>query len=440
MNLPISLRQRPQVFFGWWMVALGAFVTSINKSAVNKGFTVFILPVEEYFGASRATVSFIFALARSENGPTGPIAGWLVDRFGPRALLFVGAVMSGGGFLVLAQTHSVWGFALIYLGLITVGSNIGFSYPMATLINNWFYRQKAMAMSVFHASDSVIPAVLVPVIALILVAWGLEKSLTVIGIVLLVAILPLAFFIKDTPESMGLTMDGDPPAGSEAARRVSARARKNWVPPTDYSVKDAMRTPTYWILVSGTALRLTAKGAITLHIIPIFVSKGLDQQTAALFFSLLLVITIPMYLIVGWVADRLPKSWVLLVTSVAGAASFVLLALPIEAIWVILAWVVLFALVEASAPVNWAALGEYFGRKTFTQLRGLVQFANFPGVLLAPVFVGWWFDIHGDYVVPLWIFAGVFLLGGLVFGVMRNPQSKRPVKQEEVPADQGSIA
>ena len=413
------------------MVTLGAFVTSINKTAVNKGFPVFILPVKEYFDTNLATVAFIFSLARSENGPTGPLAGWLVDRFGPRLLLFVGATMSGGGFLILGQTRSIWAFGLIYLGVITVGSNIGFSYPMATLINNWFYRQKAMAMSVFHAADSIMPALLVPVLAITLVNWGLERTFTVIGIVLLVAILPLAFFIKDTPESMGLTMDGDPPVGAEAPERAGKAGGQAWTPPRDYSLKGAMRTPTYWVLVLGTALRLVAKAAIMLHIIPILVSKGVDQQGAALIFSLLLIMTIPLYLVLGWLADRFPKNWVLMAASVAGTASFALLATPLQALWVVLVFVFLFAIAEASAPTNWAALGEYFGRKTFSQLRGFVQFANFPGVLLAPVFVGWWFDIHGNYTLPLWIFTGVFGLGALTFALMRSPRTGVLARAEE---------
>jgi MFS family permease len=440
LNLPALSLHRPRFFFGWWMVTLGAFVTSINKTAVNKGFPVFILPVEEYFGASRATVSFIFSLARSESGPTGPLAGWLVDRFGPRLLIFVGATMSGGGFLLLGQTRSIWAFALIYLGIITVGSNIGFSYPMATLINNWFYRQKAMAMSVFHAADSVVPALLVPVVAIILVSWGLERTFTIIGIVLLVAILPLAFFIRDTPEGMGLTMDGDPPAGADASNRASQTGRKTWVPPVDYSLRGAMRTPTYWVLVLGTALRLVAKAAIMLHIIPIMVSKGVEQHAAALMFSLLLIMTVPLYLVVGWLADRFPKNWVLMAASVAGTASFALLATPLQAVWVVLVFVFLFAIAEASAPTNWAALGEYFGRKTFSQLRGFVQFANFPGVLLAPVFVGWWFDIHGNYTLPLWIFTGVFGLGALTFGLMRSPRTRVLAREEDPVSPTGSSA
>ena len=422
MNLAPLLARRPKMFLGWWMVSLGAFVTSINKTAVNKGFPVFILPVEEYFGASRATVSFIFSLARSENGPTGPVAGFLVDRFGPRIMIVIGAAMSGGGFLILGQTNNIWGFAAIYLGVVTIGSNLGFSYPMATLLNNWFYRQKAMAMSVFHAMDSVIPALLVPFIALSIAEFGLAFTFNVIGIVILVTVLPLTVFFKNTPESVGLTMDGDPPGGTSApTRSEGSKPASNWQPPAEFDLGPAIRTPAYWILMLGTAFRLIAKAAVMLHIIPILVSKGINESAAVIVFSILLFATVPLYLVIGWVADRIPKNWVLMAAAVAGTVSFALLASPLSDLWVVVVFVLLFSIAEASAPTNWAALGEYFGRRTFSRLRGFVQFANFPGVLLAPVFVGWWYDVQGSYTVPLWIFTVVFGFSALTFAVMRRP-------------------
>ena len=64
----------------------------------------------------------------------------------------------------------------------------------------------------------------------------------------------------------------------------------------------------------------------------------------------------------------------------------------------------------------------YFGRKAFGQLRGYVQLANFPGSLAAPYLVGRWYDLHESYTVPLWVFAGVFALGALTFGLMRSPK------------------
>jgi sugar phosphate permease len=334
--------------------------------------------------------------------------------------------MSAVGFLLLGQMSrgtSIWGFALIYIGVVTIGTNIGFSYAMSGLLNNWFYRRKAMAMSVFHALDSIIPALLVPVVALAIITWGLQFTFNVIGIILLATVLPLTLLIRNDPESMGLTMDGDPATGANAPEGEAAQddRLRHWVQPRDYAVREALRTFSFWVLVTGTALRLVAKAAVMLHIIPIIVSKGFSQQESAVLFSLLMVTTIPLYLILGWLGDRFPKHWVMVAAAVAGTGSYALLALPWQGLGVVLGFVVLFAVAEASAPTNWAVLGEYFGRRTFSQLRGIIMFVNFPVVLLAPVFVGRWFDDHGSYDFPLWVFTVVFALSALTFAIMRNP-------------------
>src|SRR5215471_7893884 len=137
---------RPPLFYGWWMVWLGGLLSSLNKTAVNRGFPVFVAPVRDSFGASNAAVAFIFALARAQSGPTGLLAGWFIDRFGPRRAVLVGALLSGGGFLALGYTTRLWAFGVLYLLVVTTGANLGFSYALATLINNWFYRRKAFAM------------------------------------------------------------------------------------------------------------------------------------------------------------------------------------------------------------------------------------------------------------------------------------------------------
>ena len=112
---------RPPLFYGWWMVWLGGVLSSLNKTAVNRGFPVFVAPVRESFGASNAAVAFIFALARAQSGPTGLWAGWCLDRWGPRRVLWVGALMSGGGFLALGYTTRLWAFGVLYLLVVTVG-------------------------------------------------------------------------------------------------------------------------------------------------------------------------------------------------------------------------------------------------------------------------------------------------------------------------------
>ncbi len=148
------------------MVALAGFLHSINSSAYNKGYVVFLLPVAEGLGVSRASISLVFSLARSEGGPVSPIAGWLIDRIGPKPVLFVGTAMSGVGFLLLARTQDIWTFGLVYLAMITLGSDLAFSNSLSALVNNWFHRRRAMAMASYHALSSLGPALLVPLLFL----------------------------------------------------------------------------------------------------------------------------------------------------------------------------------------------------------------------------------------------------------------------------------
>ena len=409
---------------------VGGFLSSLNKTAINKGFPVFVAPVREGFGASNAAVAFISSLARAQSGPTGLLAGWFIDRFGPSRAVFVGALLSGGGFLALGYTTSLWAFGVIYLLVVTTGANLGFSYALATLMNNWFYRRKAFAMSAFQAVDSFVPAVLVGVVAMAIAAWGWQPTAKVMGLVMLLVILPLSLCIQDSPESMGLTMDGDPPGGAPAPPRSPPARRARWAtpawrPPEDYSLRQTLHSWTFWNLTGGTALRLIAKTGATVHILPIMASKGVSAQTAAFLFGLQLFFTVPLYLVLGWAADRFPKPPVLMWASLAGTASFALLASPWHGLGVLLAFVVLFAICDASAPTNWAVVGEYFGRKTFSRLQGYIQFANFPGVLCAPVFLGWWYDHHHSYAFPLWIYTGVSLVGALTFAVLKRPPSER---------------
>jgi len=422
---------RHSPFYGWWMVWLGGFLSSLNKTAVNKGFPVFVAPVRDGFGASNAAVAFIFSLARAQSGPTGLLAGWFIDRCGPRLAVVVGALLSGGGFLALGYTTSLWAFGVLYLLVVTTGANLGFSYALAALINNWFYRRKAFAMSAFQAVDSFVPAVLVGVLALAIAAFSWQTTAKVMGLVMLVVILPLSFFITDAPERLGLTMDGDPPGGAPDPPRSPPARRARWAtpawrPPEEYSLRQTVRSWAFWNLTGGTALRLLAKTGATVHLLPIMASKGVSAQTAAFLLGVQLFLTVPLYLVLGWAADRFPKPSVLMWASLAGTASFALLALPWHGMGVLLAFAVLFAMCDASAPTNWAVVGEYFGRTTFSRLQGYIQLANFPGALGAPVFLGWWYDHHHSYAFPLWIYTGVSLVGALTFAVLKRPPSAAP--------------
>jgi MFS family permease len=396
---------------------------SLNSSAYNKGFVVFLLPVSEGLGVSRAAISLVFSLSRSEGGPIGPITGWLIDRFGPKPVLYIGIALSGIGFLLLSQTNNIWTFGLVYLAMITLGSDMAFSNSLSALINNWFHRRRALAMSSYHSISSLGPAILVPILGLLIASQGWRTASMVAGVTILVVVLPLSFLIRSTPESVGMLPDGGPP--EKSARRqhpgVQRSVSTKEVQLANFEMREALHTPSYWLLLTGSILRLTAKAGVMLHIIPIMVWKGIDEQTGAFIFGFLLFLGVPLSLFFGWLADTLPKNLVLFISAVSGTIAFFLLATPLSSIWMVYVFVFLFAIAETSGSNNWATFGDYFGRKAYGRLRGITQLASSPGVFLAPVFAGWWFDRVESYTLPIWVFTIFFGLGALTFALMRKP-------------------
>jgi hypothetical protein len=228
--------------------------------------------------------------------------------------LFVGALMSGGGFLALGYTYQPLGLlALIYLLVVTVGTNLGFSYALSTLVNNWFYRRKAFAMSAFQAVDSLLPAVLVGSwpwrLRVELADHGQDHGPRPAGGDPAPVVLHQGFAGEYGPHhGRGPARWLSGPAPSHQRPGAARWAPQPGVPPEEYSMRQTLHSWAFWNLTVGTALRLISKTGVTVHIIPIMASKGVSEQTAAFMFGLQLFLTVPMYLVLGWAADRFPQA------------------------------------------------------------------------------------------------------------------------------------
>ncbi|MGH7928840.1 MAG: MFS transporter, partial [Candidatus Binatia bacterium] len=108
------------LFYGWRMVAVGCGIRMLGGGFHLYGFTVFFLPITQELGLSRAATSLVFSLARAEGAIEGPLAGYLIDRLGPRPMMLAGVVLSGIGYMLLATIETYYGFLIVYLGVISL--------------------------------------------------------------------------------------------------------------------------------------------------------------------------------------------------------------------------------------------------------------------------------------------------------------------------------
>src|SRR5512134_1327969 len=98
------------VFYGWRMVAVGCAIRMLGGGFHLFGFTIFFLPITNELGLSRAATSLVFSLARAEGAIEGPLAGYMIDRYGPRPMMLAGVILSGLGYMLLAGIDTYYGF------------------------------------------------------------------------------------------------------------------------------------------------------------------------------------------------------------------------------------------------------------------------------------------------------------------------------------------
>ncbi len=408
-------RRNSGIFYGWWVVAASSAMIFFASGIFFRGFAVFFRPVRDHLDLSDAQTALVFSIARAEGGLEGPAAGWAIDRFGNRTLLVAGIILAAAGYLVFSRfVNSFWSFALVYLGMISLGNTVAFQHAMFAGMNNWFRRRRSLAISMMAAVASLGGLVMVPLVSLIILRVSWQWAVFVAGAAYLVGILPLTLIFRNRPEDKGLLPDGDLTPPVVAASGPGRPGRYDEI--RDYTVSEALRTRAYWLLLLGAGLRQIATMGIQVNIVPILVeSKGVSEQTAANLLGLMFGINFVARLSLGYLGDRWSKSWMLAATLALESVAFLCLLLGS---WggmgtlLVLLFVLLEGLGDGAGVIIWAALGEYYGRDRFATLRGIVTFSHSWAQVGSPLFTGWVKDRYGTH--------SPALLGAIIFAAVAS--------------------
>ncbi len=400
------------------MVAITSAMAFFASGIFFRGFTVFVPAIRDSLGISQAQTNLIFSIARAEGGLEGPVAGWLIDRFGNRKLLVPAILWAVAGYLVLSQfVDSFLTFTLVYLLMVSLGNSIAFQHALFAGLNQWFNRRRAFAISMLAAVSSLGGLFLVPTLNFIIERGSWKDAMLVSGIAYLVFLMPLTFFFRNRPEDMGLLPDGDarPPVQTGSGRPREIR---------DYTVREALRTRAYWLLLVGAGLRQVATLGILVSIVPILETKGLSRQEAANLTGFMFGINFLSRLIVGYLGDRWPKSYLIFASLLLESAGLVCLFFGQwggDRTVLLLLFILLQGLGDGGGIMVWAAMGEYFGRDRFATLRGYITFSHSWALIASPVFAGWVFDKYGSYDLAIGPGAVCAAAAALCFLAIKKP-------------------
>ena len=400
-------------FYGWRMVLVGCLFRFLGGGFHFYGFTIFVSPLGKDLGIGRAATNLIFGLARAEGALEGPLAGYLIDRFGPRPIMMIAVLLTGLGYILCSWVESYWALLVIYLGVVSLAFGAGFMHCPMVLANSWFSRFRARAMALVSCSIGIGGALLAPVLAYVVHYFGWRWGMVFAGAAFLALGTPLAAMVRRSPEDMGLVPDG-----GHAARtpQTSGQPSTGGEPAAeaDIGIWEAVRGAPFWLLVSSTLFRVLGLSTVIVNFVQILGWKGVGPLAASWFLGVFAALSLPTHLAVGWLADRLNKARLMAVCMLIAAFALVLLTYGRSTllIWLFLP---LFSLVEAVFPVTWAMVGELYGRRHFAKVRGNMGFFYQWGGMIGPALAGAIYDATQSYKPALLGMAGLYVISAFLY-------------------------
>ena len=414
------------MYFGWWLVAAGVVLMAVTSGTSFWAFGLYIQPVEDEFGWSRATVSFGISLSLLVSGLAAPFIGRLIDRYGPRRITLLGAVLTSSTFMLIATTSSVWEW-YFFLSLNAVVRTMAFYIPFQSLVARWFDRRRGFAVGAMGVGFSLGGLVMVPVLRVVMDAWDWDGTLIFSGVLLAGVYLPLGFkFIRNHPSDVGQEVDGVAiPRGQAAASRP--RRLPGLTP------REALRTPLLWALSGALGFLFYGITGWMIHMLPYYESVGVSAGAAAGIVSFAAGVGIISRLGFGLLADKVYN----IETPAAVLSGLLVVALATLLIsggstLGIVIFLGFFLVGSAAGPMlEPLLLTRAFGLAHFATILGMVGVMGTIGTVVSPTVAGAIFDKTGAYDWALVMWISSVALGGLLFLVAsRMP---RPVVPEVVP-------
>jgi MFS family permease len=356
------------------------------------------------FGWTRAQVTSGNAFSKILVGPLfGFIAGWVIDKFGPRSLMMSGIVMAGGALIGLSlMSGAFWMFYLCYL-FNALGYVCGGPLPNQVLLSRWFDQSRGKAMGFAYLGIG-IGGALVPLVSHRLTeAFGWRGALCTLGILMIVIALPMAYFVKESPES---------PKQQTVA-----------VSPIGF----VFRTPAFYLLALGSMCSIGAVGGTNQHL-KLFLSldQNFAQGQAAKIISTVLTFSIVGRLLMGWLADRWPKKYVMLLIYFLIVAAIPLLFFASSPNVMYLFAAVFGIGLGGDYLIIPLMAAELFGVKVLGRLMGIVLTADGVAEAVSPMFIGHLRDQTGSYHTGFFVLIGMALVGACAIALLpgKKPEPK----------------
>jgi len=412
MILGKSNNSSNRIYYGWWIV-LAAFLNLFFVVGILfYGFPVFYPHFVESLGFTRAQVTQGFLLGFLFAGlPFGILAGTLIDRIGARVVILAGVGLVGLPLLLMGGMSRFWQFEVLCI-VEVIGYVLAGPLANQVLIARWFQRRRGQAMGYAYLGLGLGGVVAPMLVNFLARSLGWRHGLELLGTFILVVLLPVGICVtRSSPEDFGVAPEAfgetAPPAESSASFAA-----------TPLAVSQAVRTVPFWLILTGSTLAIGAIGAVIQHFILFLKDAGYSATAASQYSTILLTASLGGRVIVGYLADRFRKSYLMAFFYFLIGVSVFLLAYPHSPILLASFAVVFGFAMGADYMLIPLVTSECFGTASLGKLLALIIMGYSIGQWAAPWFVGKMFDARHSYDLAWKIIAILGMAGAAAIYAM----------------------
>lgn len=407
-----------KVFYGWRIVAASATFQFLHAGLLLQAFGAYVAALSDEKGWSKTALAGGAALQSIEGALLGPVLGWLMDRFGARAMVRVGLLAFGFGFIALSQIQTMGGFYAAIM-VIAIGTSLAGYFPLTVTLVHWFRRRRARALSIM-SSGLALGGIAVPAVAWAMQTWGWRSTAFASGVLAMVIGLPLTRLLHRRPADIGEHEDGiaPEPATSKDGTPVAAMPAA-----PRFTAAQALRTRAFWLLALGHGFALLVVTSVNVHAIA-HMKEGLgcSMAQASWVISLMTLCQLLGVLTGAAIGDRFDKRLIAASCMLAHMLGLLMLTYASH-----VAWLVAFAVLHGTAwglrgPLMQAIRADYFGLEAIGMIMGLSAVIIAGGQVVGPMVAGAMADLTGNYRAGFTVLALVAGSGSMLFVLARRPQ------------------
>jgi MFS family permease len=292
-------------FFYGHVVVAASFAILVVIWAAYYSFGVFFKPLINEFGWTRATTSGAYSLSSIVMGLLAIAMGKLTDRFGPRIVMTICAILLFLGFWLMSKIVTTWQLYVFY-GLI-IGIGMGGSFvPLMSTVVRWFFKRRSMMTGIVAAGISIGTLIGPPITHRLITNYGWRISYAILGVTVFAAVILIAQLLKRDPAEVGQLAYGE--------INISEKNSSN---PLDnvLSFKEAIHTRQFWVVFFMFFCLGFMTFAIIVHLAPHAIELGISAAVAANILATIGGLNMIGRIIMGKVADIIGSKRPLLLVS-----------------------------------------------------------------------------------------------------------------------------